>query len=487
MENENKNNLEEEVNETTQSAENLAEEQAEPETSEAEERISVETESTADETDMPEIKLFDETAEPEAEELLPEEETVKEDFYAPMDGDGGMPDEMMFSDDGPTALYTEDGTAEVITPPKKSNMAVFAVLGVIIVALLIVIAVLLVGNKPGFLNANGFKEIIVGTVDGVKVPEGAMRVFLAQEENSLLIQSMKEQLGDDWQTSDQNTLMSMVNNFDWSKKNADGVSYSQAAKNAAFDQATMVYVKAAKAKEMGIGLTEEEEQQMRAGISQAKTQFESEEAFLKMLNENYFFKDEQAYADFYILYQNALKFDSEYQQDPSKFITDEAALAEYLNDDTASVKHILIKTVDDSNQPLPEEQVALARAKAEEALSRAKAGEDFDALIDEYNQDPGQMQNKNGYAFGKGEMLAEFETASFALGVNEISELVETDFGYHIIKRIVGLSELEQQMLKEAKVRKKQGALNKLKLFSEIQKEQEAAAATASASPSPAA
>lgn len=466
MENENKNNFEEEMNENPQTAE-----ETKPE------------EIGADETTEPAVSLEDSVFLTEEEEIPLEDEPVKEDFYAPLEGDGGMPDGTIFENDGPIVAYMDDDSAEIYPQPKKKNMAVFTILGVIIVALLVVIAVLLVGNKPDFLNFNGFKEVTVGSVNGEKITEGQIRIFLVQEENGMLIKGIQEQFGDNWQTMDQNALMDAINNFDWNKQDNDGKSYAQKVRDSAFDQVVLVDVKSAKADELGVGLSDAEKQQMTSGISQMKSQYPSEEEFIQMLNENYF-KDEQAYVDFFIKYQNAMKFDSEYQKDPSKFLDDETALASYVNDETASVKHILIKTVDDSNQPLPEDQISAARAKAEEVLSRAKSGEDFDALIDEYNQDPGQMQNKSGYAFGKGEMMPEFETASFALGINEISELVETDYGYHIIKRIVGLSEVEHRLAKEAKVKKKTWTLNKLKLTSELQKEAQEAAATASASPS---
>ena len=80
------------------------------------------------------------------------------------------------------------------------------------------------------------------------------------------------------------------------------------------------------------------------------------------------------------------------------------------------------------------------RAIAEEVLAKAKNGEDFDELIAEYNEDPGETPNDDGkydgYLFTTGEMVEEFETAAFALGIDEISDIVETDYGYHIIKRV---------------------------------------------------
>ena len=73
-------------------------------------------------------------------------------------------------------------------------------------------------------------------------------------------------------------------------------------------------------------------------------------------------------------------------------------------------------------------------AKAEEVLAKAAAGDDFAALIAEYGEDPGQPAE--GYYFTTGQMVPEFEKAAFALKEGAISEIVETSYGYHIIKRL---------------------------------------------------
>lgn len=72
---------------------------------------------------------------------------------------------------------------------------------------------------------------------------------------------------------------------------------------------------------------------------------------------------------------------------------------------------------------------------ANEIYEKAVAGENFDALIETYNIDPGMKQNPDGYVFTKGQMVEPFEKAAFELGYGEISKPVKTDFGYHIIKR----------------------------------------------------
>ena len=109
----------------------------------------------------------------------------------------------------------------------------------------------------------------------------------------------------------------------------------------------------------------------------------------------------------------------------------------YTENDYVRAKHVLIKYPENEDgSELTEEQKAETLAKANEVLEKAKNGEDFDALITEYNEDPGVTSNPDGYYFGKGQMVEPFENAAYALADGEISGLVETDFGYHIIKRL---------------------------------------------------
>jgi peptidyl-prolyl cis-trans isomerase C len=114
-----------------------------------------------------------------------------------------------------------------------------------------------------------------------------------------------------------------------------------------------------------------------------------------------------------------------YDDNPSKFEQPEMVRA----------SHILFSTKEpDGKKDVPDEKKAAKRKQAEDVLKRVRAGEDFAKLAKEYSEDPGSKDKGGEYTFPRGQMVAEFETTAFGLKPNEISDIVTTQFGYHIIK-----------------------------------------------------
>jgi peptidyl-prolyl cis-trans isomerase C len=92
--------------------------------------------------------------------------------------------------------------------------------------------------------------------------------------------------------------------------------------------------------------------------------------------------------------------------------------------------HILIKTDQKTSAPLKLQ----AQEKASALLKRIQGGEDFAALAKAESSCPSAAQGGDLGSFGHGQMVPPFEKAAFALQPGEISEVVKTQFGYHIIK-----------------------------------------------------
>lgn len=110
----------------------------------------------------------------------------------------------------------------------------------------------------------------------------------------------------------------------------------------------------------------------------------------------------------------------------------------YQNQQQREASHILIAA---SKNAAPAEK-AKAKAKAEDVLGQIKKNpKQFEELAIKYSQDP-ESAKKGGDlgAFGRGMMVKSFDDAVFSMKVNEISGIVESDFGYHIIKltRVIG-------------------------------------------------
>ncbi len=174
--------------------------------------------------------------------------------------------------------------------------------------------------------------------------------------------------------------------------------------------------------------------QVAEELANFKDQFESEAEYANQLKEMSFTEDvlksqirenlairklieEKVVAEINITDDEAKAY---YNAHPEEFKTPERVRA----------RHILIKVNKDAT---PEEK-AKAREKIDAIKAKVDAGGDFEALAAESSECPSSKQGGDLGFFEKGQMVEPFEKVAFALKPGEVSDVVETQFGYHIIK-----------------------------------------------------
>jgi peptidyl-prolyl cis-trans isomerase C len=139
--------------------------------------------------------------------------------------------------------------------------------------------------------------------------------------------------------------------------------------------------------------------------------------------------------------------------------------------------HILIKAEPDADKADKE----AARKKLEDIQKKVEAGEDFGELAKAHSEGPTSAKGGDLGFFGRGQMVKPFEDVAFALKTGEVSDIVETRFGYHIIKGTdkqqagtVAYDEIRERLkdyLKEQKVQKQvAGYIEKLKADADIER-----------------
>ena len=130
-------------------------------------------------------------------------------------------------------------------------------------------------------------------------------------------------------------------------------------------------------------------------------------------------------------------------------------LTEYQIPEKRSARHILFKASPEDPQDIHDTQMK----RAEEILAQAKSGADFSTLAKEHSEGPSAPNGGSLGSFGRGQMVQPFEEAVFSMEVGEVSDIVKTDFGYHIIlleeiqqAKIRSLDEVKEQIIGRLKL-----------------------------------
>jgi peptidyl-prolyl cis-trans isomerase C len=121
-----------------------------------------------------------------------------------------------------------------------------------------------------------------------------------------------------------------------------------------------------------------------------------------------------------------------------QYYDDTNHLADFEQPEMVRVCHILSLTIDPvTHAPLPADQQQAKRKQIDDLLKRIRGGADFAALAKQYSEDPAS-KDKDGEMppFPRGQLAPEFEAAAFSLTNNQVSDVITTVYGYHVIKLI---------------------------------------------------
>ena len=231
--------------------------------------------------------------------------------------------------------------------------------------------------------------------------------------------------------------------FDWNAKSEEDPELTNAdiVKMRAVRNLAPIATLISEGKKRGVEVTKEQEKELDSSIEMIAQQYGSNfEEALKQAG----FETVELYKEIQmmqLLYQNAY---TAFLEDPTPYM-EAKGMDKYLDDDKVSFKHIIIlypepDAESDPEAEISEEAKAETRKKAEEALARVKAGEDFDVLSKEYNSE--YNAGSRIYTLPKDETNVIKAAAETKEG--EVSGIVEEAYGFHIVKRVPRVADFEE-------------------------------------------
>lgn len=265
------------------------------------------------------------------------------------------------------------------------------------------------------------------TVDGIKVTWGELFYWYVYD-----VSNMEQYYGEV---------------TDWDAKSAadETKTNKQYVMDSALDTIKHYCAVQSKAKEKGVSLTDEDKATLQNTWETNVKNYGGgdEKAFIEYLKKAYLTKDMYDHINEVNLLYNRM-LDTMYGTNGEKLSEDEilkkAGTLGYVR-----AKNLLILTSDDSGNKLSDDQLAEKKALADKLdkelkgiTDKAQLEKRFDELTAQYGGDPGTQYYPDGYTFipGKGNMDTTFESAVTATGEYQVSGVVETSYGYHIVLRL---------------------------------------------------
>lgn len=209
----------------------------------------------------------------------------------------------------------------------------------------------------------------------------------------------------------------------WETTEIEGKTVGELAKENALNEAIKYTLISQEAKAMGI----------TADSSDAKEQISSALSASQTLVDQYGLTKDSIRSVLEKLYLESMLLNK--VTEDGKIDTSEENLKKTYEENFRTIKHILISLTDpnDGSELYSHEE---AYQMAEYTKGLLNEGHDFDELMKASSMDPGLESAPNGYTFANnGTMVASFESAAFSIDIGEISEIVPSSYGYHILKR----------------------------------------------------
>ncbi len=226
----------------------------------------------------------------------------------------------------------------------------------------------------------------------------------------------------------------------WTLDMGDGVTLDQGLLKDSMNSALLYAVAFDAAEDLGITLTDEQKDEIAADLANLKEEFGGDEQAAQYAlwtgptSQEYY---EELYASNLLL---ASIYEHYFTEGGDCYLTDDEILADADANDYYKAKHILVMTQGIEDEAELAEKKALAEDILKQIRDSGNDPEVFDTLMNEHSEDgrdaDGNLGAPNGYDAAPGDMVPEFETGALALKNGEISDLVETDYGYHIIMRL---------------------------------------------------
>lgn len=284
----------------------------------------------------------------------------------------------------------------------------------------------------------------LASINGLNVSRTVITVAdneITEAEFKYYLEMAKQSVASEQGITDEEALKDFLKNGE-----VDGKPAADVIKEKALEDIIRTEIAVVKATEEKVALSDEEKTAARSVITATDAET------VAMLKET----KKSTGADKYLIadimekiYLSNAYYNFVASQNAESFTPAEDKILAEIENSYARVKHILIQNQpteqnEDGTVPETEGYAEEAKKKAEEVLAKALSGEDFDALMKEYGEDPGMESTPDGYVIdksgylldGSSAMVAEFTKGTFAVKSNEVNpELVESTYGWHIIKR----------------------------------------------------